>query len=62
MDSDMKKTLTPQERDAFAIAVSDVEGLTRTSELSALIGRFKREKTCLKDQIAEVLERYSLAK
>jgi hypothetical protein len=58
----MKKTFTPQERDAFAVAVSAVEGLARTSEQTELLDRFQRDNIDLEDQIALMLKRYSLAK
>jgi hypothetical protein len=58
----MKKTFTPQERDAFAVAVSAVEGLTRTSEQSELLEKFQRDNIDLEDQIASMFKRYTLAK
>jgi hypothetical protein len=58
----MKKTFTPQERDAFAVAVSAVEGMARTAEQTALFDKFQSDNIDLEDQIALMLKRYSLAK
>jgi hypothetical protein len=58
----MKTRFTPQERDAFAVAVSAVEGLARTSEQTELLEKFQRDNIDLEDQIALMLKRYSLAK
>jgi hypothetical protein len=58
----MRKAFTPQERDAFAVAVSAVEGLTRTSEQTALFRKFESDKSSLADQIAVLMTKYALAK
>jgi hypothetical protein len=57
----MKPNLTFAEKDAFAIAVSRVEGLARNKEQAALFANFDRSKTPISEQIKTLYKRYSVA-
>lgn len=57
----MKKTFTPEERDAFARAVSAVEGLKRTPQQSVMFARFAADLTPIDDQVRAIKSLYSRA-
>jgi hypothetical protein len=57
----MKRTLSPQERDAFAVALSEVAGQARTDEQSKLFPHFDQNNVPIAEQIKALNERYSRA-
>jgi hypothetical protein len=58
----MKRTFSPQERDAFAKAVSAVEGVARSAEQSKLFVNFDRQNTSLEDQLIKLNALYARSK
>jgi hypothetical protein len=58
----MKKTFSAQEHDAFAKAVSAVEGLALTTEQTIWFEKFDQEKVALQDQVDQLKQRYSVRK
>jgi hypothetical protein len=53
----MKKTFTPQERDAFAVAVSAVEGIAFSREDDAFFQGFSEADESVVAKVERVLQR-----